>query len=82
MKFRVQFKDPDALGDQIDEAARNDTESLLLLDADERDEVRKMRAFKFSKLCTQWFEHGEYLTVEIDTEAQTCVVVPVKELDP
>lgn len=79
MKFRVLLKDPDTLGDAIDDAARDDTESLLLLDADERDEVRKMRAHKFSKLCTQWFEHGEYLTVEIDTVAQTCTVVPVKD---
>lgn len=30
------------------------------------------------ELCKKWFEYGEYLTVEIDTDAKTCTVVPVK----
>ena len=31
---------------------------------------------KLSELCRNWFEYGEYLTVEIDTDAQSIAVVP------
>lgn len=27
------------------------------------------------KMCERWFKWGEYLTVEVDTEKQTCVVL-------
>ena len=26
------------------------------------------------QLCTQWFQYGEYVTLEIDTEKGTCEV--------
>lgn len=72
------MKSPDVLDDCIEKAAREQTDSLLLIDEDERDEIRKMRALRISKLCGRWFEYGEYLTVEIDTDTGTCVIVPVK----
>ena len=27
-------------------------------------------------LCSQWFRYGEVITLEIDTNAATCVVIP------
>ena len=35
--------------------------------------------YRLKSLAHHWFEFGEYLTVEIDTEAKTCTVVPVKK---
>ncbi len=68
------MKDPDTLDDAIADAIHADTESIG--DADERDAVKEVRGDKMRALCRKWFEYGEYLTVEIDTEAGTCVVVP------
>lgn len=33
------------------------------------------RREKVAKLCSKWFRYGEYLAVEIDTEAGTCTVL-------
>ena len=33
---------------------------------------------RFRKVCDEWVEYGEYLTVVIDDEAGTCTVVPVE----
>lgn len=76
MKFKVQMKDPDTLHDAIADAIHKDTASIA--DGDERTAVKEVRGDKVRALCSRWFEYGEYLTVEIDTEAQTCVVVPTR----
>jgi hypothetical protein len=31
------------------------------------------------QMCGRWFGYGEYLTVEIDTDAKTCTVIPDNE---
>jgi len=31
-----------------------------------------------NNLACKWINYGEYLTVEIDTEKETCVVLPAK----
>lgn len=77
MKFRVQMKDPDTLGDAIAEAVAEDV-AALSNDAEEREAVAAIRREKAENVAAKWFEYGEYLTVEIDTEAGTCVVVPVQ----
>lgn len=76
MKFKVQMKDPDVLGDAINEAV-SESVATLSNDAEEREAVAEVRRDAIQTLCHKWFEYGEYLTVEIDTEAGTCVVVPV-----
>jgi len=75
MKFKVTMKDPDTLHDAIQEAAEKYAKALGL-DADETEAIVEMRREKFSEACGHWFEYGEYLTVEIDTEQMTCEVVP------
>jgi len=35
---------------------------------DDREEVRQA--------CGKWVRYGEYITVEVDTEAGTCTVIP------
>jgi hypothetical protein len=74
MKFQVQMKDPDTLHDAIEEAVRG--ELMTTSDPEERDMLVEHRSERVAKLCSRWFRYGEYLTVEIDTDAETCVVVP------
>lgn len=77
MKFQVTFKDPDALYDALNDAI--DKDDFGGLTDDEFSAVKEKRVDSIKSLCCdKWFEWGEYLTVEIDTEAETCVVVPNK----
>jgi hypothetical protein len=80
MKFIVSMKDPDTLHDAITEAVESpdyDPKAFDGLDDDEIEEVKQKRIEKISKLCCdRWFKWGEYLRVEIDTEAKTCTVLP------
>ena len=76
MKFKVQMKDPDTLHDAITEAVEESV--ALTTDEDEREALAQVRVTKTQEVCAKWFEYGEYLTVEIDTDAGTCTVVPIK----
>lgn len=78
MIFQVTMKDPDVLYDAINEAL---DEELKDWDEDEADAVREIRHEKLSEMAGKWFEYGEYLTVEIDTDKQTIRVVPTGESD-
>jgi hypothetical protein len=75
MKILVTMKDPDTLYDAIKETA----DALPMIDGltpGEMALVRERRAEEARTVCYRWFERGEYLTVEVDTEAETCIVVP------
>ena len=78
MKFKVYMKDPDVLHDGIEEALDEDLKSSGLPD-DEQEALREIRFEKASDVASKWFQYGEYLTVEIDTEKETIRVVPVGE---
>lgn len=78
MKFTVSMKDPDTLQDAIYEAVRTQI-PIVGLDANELDMIRERRAETIAALCTNWFEWGEYLRVEIDTDAKTCTVLKVTQ---
>lgn len=78
MKFKVYMKDPDVLHDGIEEAIDEDLKSSGLPD-DEQEALREIRFEKASDVASKWFQYGEYLTVEIDTEKETIRVVPVGE---
>lgn len=81
MKFKVSFKDPDVLSDAIREAVKRDLATAVdngLLAEDEADALADIRMGKVSDICAKWFEYGEYLRVEIDTETKTCTVLPVR----
>lgn len=75
MKIRVTMKDPDALYECINDAVREVFEARMELDDDERDQLRDLHEKRARDVAAQWFKYGEYLTVEIDTDAKTCVVV-------
>lgn len=74
MKFTVQMKNPDTLHDAIREAVEIEVKALKLSE-DESELVIKQRCKKVSDICSKWFRYGEYLEVEIDTEAKTCTVL-------
>lgn len=74
MKFRVQFKDPDALSNAISEAAGKSIPDGL--DDDEHEAVREKRIEKLNNLCGKWFCYGEYVVIEIDIESTTAIVLP------
>lgn len=76
MKFRVTMKDPDTLHDAIHDAVK--AIEIPGLDSEELSLVREKRFDTINELCGQWFKYGEYLCVEIDTDAGICTVVPVE----
>lgn len=79
MKFRVTMKDPDTLYDAAQEAAEENLASVDNIAEHEKETLVEGRVEDLKEVASKWFEYGEYLTVEIDTEAKTCVVIPVGE---
>jgi len=77
MIFRVNMKDPDQLYEGIDDAL---DEELKDMDDDEAEAVREIRREKAYEIASEWFEYGEYLTVEIDTIKRSIRVIPVEEV--
>ena len=73
MKVQVTLKSPDCLY-----YAR---ESIVVWSENEDDEVdvekTEVEQEKFKRVARKWFEYGEYLTVEIDTEEKSIRVLEV-----
>jgi hypothetical protein len=78
VRFKVTMKDPDTLQDAIAEAVRAEVKAIEGLSDDERETVEEQRQYAELRVCTEWFRHGEYLTVEVDTEARTATVCPAR----
>jgi hypothetical protein len=79
MIFRVTIKTPDALEDAIKsgfkfhEETEEDNPSIFESnDIDTNESVDSILI-----LCEKWFRHNECVTLEIDTEEKTCIVVTV-----
>ena len=51
---------------------------MLHLDNEETEIIKESHVEKVKQIVSRWFEYGEYLTVEIDTDTETCAVVPLK----
>ena len=75
MKFTVMFKDSDALWKAIDDTV-NELKVAGLSD-DELEAVKEKRREEIREMCGKWFEYGEYLSVEIDTDKKSCTVVEI-----
>lgn len=78
MKFEVTMKDPDGVYDCIQDAAKEWAGQVTGVDEEERESLVESKHEKLQKICKKWFEYGEYLTVEIDTEAESITVKPRK----
>lgn len=78
MKFKVTMKDPDGVYEAFEDAATEWAAQVQGISDEERKSIVEVRRAKIADVCGKWFEYGEYLTVEVDLDAKTCVVVPVK----
>jgi hypothetical protein len=76
MKFRITMKDPDGAYDSIRDAAEEHAKEIPESDLIDREELIEKAHEKLSGIAAKWLEYGEYLCVEIDTEAGTCIVIP------
>lgn len=68
MKVRLSFKTPDVIDYAIED---------LLLDPNNDPDTNIEQINKVKTTCDKWVKYGECITVEIDTEDNTCVVLPV-----
>jgi hypothetical protein len=80
MKISVTFKDPDCVYEAINDAMRSEHAALLVqgLTHAEADAVIGLRRESAHEACGRHFAHGEYVTVEVDTEKGTATVVETK----
>lgn len=78
MKVKVFIKDTDVLQDAVEESVDDELKNSGLAE-DEQEAVRELRIEKALDVAGEWWEYGEYITVEFDTEARTARVVPVDE---
>jgi len=80
MKFTVFMSDSEALDDAIQEAVGTEVGALRCrgrrLSGARVEKLREVGIATAEKLCEKWFENGESIALEIDTDAGTCVVVP------
>ena len=74
MKFTVTMKDPDGVFACITEAVTEEVEKIKGLSEDEREALIEQRTDEVKDTMKKWFEYSEYLRVEIDTDAVTCIV--------
>ena len=78
MKIKITFKDPDRVYEAIQEAAESEAKSIQGLDTHEMALISDTKFKKLSEQCKPWIEYGEYVTIEIDTDAGTATVLKVK----
>lgn len=81
MKIQIQMKDPDGPYEAIREAVKTELNPMVQsgeLTEDEADSLIERRGSELSQKCSKWLKYGEYLTVEIDTDAGTAVVLPAQ----
>lgn len=86
VKFYITFKTPDAIDDAINDELENVTERYLAtakaegesdLDDDEQEDLFNFKdevTLQMREVATKFISHGEYVTVEFDTEAKTATV--------
>lgn len=78
MKLQIHLRDQDAISDAIFEAASVDYPPTMSVE--QRLADRRNRCAALNTICSQWVDHGAYVTIEIDTDTCTCRVMPVKEI--
>lgn len=75
MKLRVTFKDPDGPSECVRDAAALSLATITGLSENERDALLEKRTGQLRDSMRRWCEYGEYVTIEIDTEADTAIVI-------
>lgn len=77
MKFKITMKDPDGVYECVRDAVKDSLRAESGLSKDEREALIEVRYEAFQELVRKWFRHGEYVDVEIDTEAGTATLLQV-----
>lgn len=78
MKIRVCMKSPGVLEYATQYAVMNSNEAKDA-DVDHDDLQVQLQVRDEMAKCRKWFEYDEVVFLEIDTDAMTCVVVPIKK---
>lgn len=78
MKIKVTMKDTDTMHDAVQEAVEDEIKAMGLPE-DEAESLIELRAEKVREKMAKWFEYGEYLAVEFDTDKMTAIVLDAKE---
>lgn len=78
MKIRITMKDPDGFWNCVDEAVKQSLKTIEGISDEEREYLEEKRSEEIKDKLKKWFEYDEYLTVEVDTDANTCIVIPNK----
>lgn len=75
MRITIHLKDPDGVEDSLASAAK---ESVRGLDVSpgERTDLIESRTEENRDAVKKWVKYGEYVSIEIDTEAGTAKVLP------
>lgn len=83
MKFKVIMKSADALQDAI-ERAIVDAFMKREVDSQNMNEEEEAEfdalAVEAGKKASKWFKYGELIALEVDTENNTCIVLPASEI--
>ena len=74
MKIKVTMKDPDTMHDAVCGAVEREVKAMNL-PQDEQEMLIDARTVKEQSKMGKWFEYGEYLAVEFDTETMTATVL-------
>lgn len=87
MKFQITMKTPNvldhALGRAREELLHSDDEEDDMPIVDHISEEKREEIFsmydEMKSTAEKWIRHGEYVTLEFDTESGGCTVVPVRK---
>jgi hypothetical protein len=74
MKISITLKDPDAVYEAIQDHVRGSLKATGLTER-EIDKVTDGRESELGRSLSKWVKHGEYVTVEFDTEANTATII-------
>lgn len=74
MKIKVTMKDPDSMHDAVQDAVEKEVKEIGLTE-DETESLIEIRTEKIRDKMYKWFEYGEYLSVEFDTDSMTATVL-------
>jgi hypothetical protein len=77
MKFTVTMKDPDGFSFSVEDAVKDSIRDLKLSER-ELAAVEEERTEELNEKLRRWFEYGEYVRIEVDTEAMTATVVALR----
>jgi len=75
MKIKIHLKDPDGVYDSRNEAAKASLKNMVGLSENERKALYEIRREEIIDQTSPWIEYGEYVTIEIDTETNTAIVI-------